>query len=40
MNRVTKAKASLKGRESRGLDLKPGDLSMGKTKSLERGMEV
>ena len=34
------AKASVKARQSRGLDLKPDDLFMGKMKSLERGMEV
>ncbi len=37
---VTKAKASVKARESHGLDLKPDDLSMSKVKSLERGMEA
>ena len=38
--KVTEAKASLKGRESCGQDLKPDDLFMGKVKSLERGMEA
>lgn len=38
--RVTEAKASLKGRESHGRDLKPGDLFVGKVKSPERGMEA
>ena len=34
------AKASMKVRQSRGFDLKPDDLFMGRMKSTERWMEV
>lgn len=40
MKKVTEAKASMKMRQSHGLDLKPDDLFMGKMKSSERRMEV
>ncbi len=38
--REAEAKASVKARQSRGLDLKPDDLFMSKMKSTERWMEV
>ena len=37
---VAKAKASMKMRESHGIDPKPDDLFMGKAKSLEIEMEA